>query len=404
MIYFSELLHKKVYTEDKIYIGQLSDIIFLATDNPIVTKLVIETPKRREKLIVPISYLQKLNSVINLQKSYQVAELEINELYVLTNLLDKQIIDIKGNKVVRVNDVAIQERPSWYIAGVDIGFFGVLRWFKLESPARDAFNLVGMHPSPRFLAWSDIQPIELARGKVKLKKEDEKLKRMRPEDLADYLEKTNIINTRRVLKLLDEGLAAQVIGNLNINYQTALFRHFHPEKAAEIVRLIDPDEAVDILLTLSPKRRSDILAYLTPLKRREINYLFNLSHTSIGESINSEFLTVRPTDTVNMVFNKIKHDTTDFRWLNYIYVVNAENQLSGVFNLRELLMQSALDTPVFKFMNQNVIVIHLTTPREIAIKKLLKYRVEALPVIDQSKHILGIVILNDLAEAVLQKI
>ena len=102
------------------------------------------------------------------------------------------------------------------------------------------------------MSWADIQPLELIRGNVKLRKR-EKLEKIRPEDLADYLEKTNVINARKFLKILDTEKAAEVIGNLNINYQTALFKNFHTDKAAKLISFLDPDEAVDVLLTLSKK-------------------------------------------------------------------------------------------------------------------------------------------------------
>lgn len=402
MIYFSELLHKPVYTEDKVYVGKLRDLIFLAVNQPIVSKLVIEN-KEGQKLIVSMMFFKKHGDEITIQKNYEIAELEINELFVLKNLLDKQIIDIKGSKVVRVNDVAIQEKPNWYIAGVDIGFYGILRWFKLENIVRNLLGRINVRRAPRFLSWGDIQPIELARGKVQLKKEEEKLQKMRPEDLADYLEQTNIVNAQRILRLLDDEFAADVIRNLNLSYQQAVFRHFSTEKAAEVLNLIDSDEAVDILLSLGQKRRNDIIQRLEPERKKEITYLLSLSTTPIGELINPEFLAVQATDTVSMVLSKVKKETADFSWVNYVYVLNKEDQLTGVFNLRELIMQDS-ETPVYRFMNQNVIVAHLTTPKEIAIKRLLKYRVQALPVIDQGKHILGVVLLNDAAQSIAEKI
>src|SRR3989344_3245779 len=201
-----------------------------------------------------------------------------------------QIIDLKGNKIVRVNDVALQEdKDKLSIAGVDIGILGIFR--RLRIGAENFYKIASLFKiklASQFLSWADIQPLELMRGNVKLRKKEEKLEKIRPEDLADYLEKTNVINARRFLKILDTEKAAEVIGNLNINYQTALFKNFQTEKAAKLISFLDPDEAVDVLLTLSKKKREEVLEKLSPKIKENILHLLELSKKPIGTLITTE--------------------------------------------------------------------------------------------------------------------
>ena len=217
------------------------------------------------------------------------------------------------------------------------------------------------------------------------------------------LENTNVNNARKILKILDTEKAAEVVGNLNINYQTALFKNFHTEKAAKLISFLDPDEAVDVLLTLSKKKREEVLEKLSPKIKDNILHLLELSKKPIGTLITTEYLTVGPDDTVRQVIDKIKKETIDFSSLYCIYVVNKEKQLSGVVNLLEILRQD-LDMPLYKFMTQNLVVIHLTTPIEIAMKKFLKYQLSALPVINQDKRIEGVVNFDDVASYILERI
>lgn len=400
MFFFSEIKGKKVYTEDNILLGKLDDLIFKTTDKPYINKLVVRT-LNKENFIIPIKYLKKINKDIFLFKNFQTHEPEENELFVLKNLLDKQIVDLKGSKLVRVNDVAFQkEGEKLILTGVDIGLLGILRWLKLENfivNLLKALTFLKIRLVSEFLSWADIQPLELSRGKVKLKRKEEKLKNIRPEDLADYLETTTIINVKKVLDMLDKNQAIEVINNLNLNYQANLLQQYSPHKAASILSLIDPDEAVDILLTLPKKRKEAIINHLSLKKKKELLNLLRLSATVIGGLINVEFLTVRPIDTVKEVINKIKKETGDFYFLNNIYVINDQKQLIGVFNLHELILQSP-ETPVYKFMITNPIVLHLTTPKKIALKKIIKYKIATLPVIDQGKKIVGIVSFDDLIE------
>jgi len=396
MIYFSELKGKKVYTVDHIEIGTLDDLIFLAVDIPKITKLRIKN-NLNGIFNIPSSYLNKINTDIIIEKGYISQPLDENELFVLKNLLDKQIIDLKGKKIVRVNDIALQEmgeegkiKGLFYIVGVDISFFGILRWFKIDLIVEKLLRNLRIKIDLKFLPWSDIQPLELTRGSVKLKKSQEKLTGIKPEDLADYLERTNITNIKKFLKILENNQEAKVVGNLNITYQTDLFRLYKPEKAAEIVCKIDSDEAVDILLTLSQRRRGEIIKFLPGKKRGEILHLLSLSTTQIGSMITTVFITVKPNDLVRDVMKKIKEETADFSFLTPIYVVNDKDQMIGVFNLHELLLHD-FETPVYKFMIQNVVAAHLTTPPAIALNRLLKYRLTAIPVIDENRKLLGII-------------
>lgn len=394
MHYFSELQGSKVYTEDRALCGILKDIVFLYEDNPKITKIVIKA-KEGTQLVIPISYLKKINTDVIIHRQFENSFPSEHELFISKNLLDKQIIDLVGNKVVRVNDVIIQCDPFYHISGVDIGFWGVLRRLGVEKPLLKFYHLLGFKPVPRCLSWADIQSLEAGRGEIKLKKREERLSRIKSEDLADYLERTNIKNVSKILDILDEEKAVDVINNLHINYQQALFSCFSPEKAAKIISLLDPDEAVDILLTLSRKKQEEIINLLAPKTREEICYLLKLSKTPIGDLITTDFICVHSYNTVKEVIEKVKKETADFRFLTYVYVLNESEQLVGVFNLHELLLQQS-DTPVYKFMVQNLTVIHLTTPEEIALKKMIKYKLFALPVVNKEKKLLGIVTSDDI--------
>ena len=406
MIYFSELRGKKVLTEDGIRIGKLDDIIFSATTSSFLTKLIV-VDNRKEDKIIPIKYLKRITNNVIINKAFSTSILEADELYILKNLLDKQIIDLKGHKVVRVNDVILQEKGeedvvsgTFYISGVDIGLVGILRWFKLDKLFNKISCLFKIKYGPEFLSWADIQLLELVRGSVKLKKTGEKLIKVRPEDLADYLERTTVNNIKKILNILDKDKAIQVISNLNLSLQDDLFKKYHPEKVAEILTFIDPDDATDILLTLKHKKREEILKLLPVNTKKNLEYLLSISVTHIGNLITTEFITVSPNDSVQDVLNKIKKNTLDFSYLSHIYVVNTNNQLIGVFNLHELLLADSGQF-VYKFMIQNMVVVHLNTPLEIVYKKMFKYKLHVLPVVDESKKIIGIITVMDVINKML---
>jgi len=408
MIYFSEIRSRKVYTEDQVYLGKLDDLIFLASVTPTITKLVINDLKNNVQ-IIPALYLKKINKKIIINKAFSTSTLQENELYVLKNLLDKQIIDIKGNKIIRVNDVALQEKGeeekvkgTFYIAGVDVGLVGILRALGLEKSFRKLFKYLNISLKSEFLSWTDIQILELARGSVKLKRDELKLRKIKAEDLADYLERTNVSNIRKLLKVLDEKQAADVISSLNVNLQVDLLKNYNFEKVAKLLLYLDSDDAADILLTLPQRKIKEILSFFPENKKNKLQYLIDMSITQIGKLLTLEYLTVHPNDTVGEVINLIKKNTGDYSYLNHIYVVSETEQLIGVFDLHELLIED-LDTPTYKFMLQDVIIVYLTSAIELTLKKMLKYKLHSLPVVDNNKKILGIITIVDLIAAYLKE-
>ena len=379
--------------------------LFLAEETPKITKLLIKKSSKRNVVIL-IKELKSINGRITVNKDYVEKEVAERELSVAKNLLNRQIIDVKGGKVVRVNDIAIQDKEDeseYYIAGVDVGFRAILRWFKLEKPTVPLYKFLNLYSRPHFLSWADIEPLELARGNVQLKKDIGDLERMRPEDLADYLEKTNIRNVSKVITGLDDEYAADVIEDLNINYQTALFKRFAPEKASRLIDLLEPDEAIDILLTLSRDKRNEILESLETTKNEELRELMKYSKTSIGKLINSEFISVGSEDTSGKALEIVKEVLPEEPFSSYIYVFNKEEHLVGVIEISKLLTQDS-DTPVYKFMEQDVVVAHLTTPQEIALKRMLKYKLYALPVLSDNKKMIGVVTFDDMIEGIEEKL
>ncbi len=401
MLYFAELFGKKVASNDGKIIGRLTDFAFLATDQPLITKLRIDT--RVGHILVPVSSMQSINGVVTLAPGYETSGIAENELSVKIHLLDQQIIDIKGNKVIRVNDVVIQDKPYLVIAGVDVGVLGIARWLRLEQWLNRQVSRFGTSLRSDFLPWENIQPVELSRGKVRLKREEAKLTKLAPEDLADHLERLSVKNLQRILDLLPNEYEAEVVQNLNVTRQRALLRSIQPKHAAAILSLIDPDEAVDILLTLSEHRRGLITPLLTEDAKKQIDYLLNLSTTDIGSLATTDFFTADPEETAMNVRNRLKKETTLDTPLTYIYIVNKKKELVGVCNLHELLLQNS-DAPMYKFMIPNVVAVYLTTPPEIAMKKMVKYKIYSLPIINDKRQILGVVTIDDLAESMQEKL
>ena len=406
MLYFSEIKNTKVLTEDNEQIGVVNDLVFRFTETPYITKILIRPTghKIKEKIFLPIEDVVKFNNPIIIKKKYHTAVLQENELFILRNLIDKQIIDIDGRKVVRVNDAIVQQKGnSFIITGVDVGLLGILRWLGIEKIIEKfAARIYKPIPSAH-VSWSNIQPLELSRGKVVLNTHQEKLEKLHPADLADYLEVTNLTNISKILDLVDKDFAAEVVAELNLSYQISVLKKLGLEKTVKIISLIDPDEAVDILTQFSPHRRKDILKNLNPEKRKELEELLSLGGTAVGKYLTTEFLTAESADIAAKILDSIKKRTSHMPFFRYVYIINNDKQMVGTTNLHDLVLEKS-DAPVYKFMSQNVNVAHLNTSVYTVFRKLIKYKMSELPVVDSNKKILGIVTIDDIGGIFLDKI
>jgi CBS domain-containing protein/sporulation protein YlmC with PRC-barrel domain len=399
MLFYSDLIGKFVYSETHARLGSLQDILFLNSDTPRATTIVVEQSGHRRE--IPITALRTVNGHIEIKRG------ETNKsetaLSIAKVLLDKQIIDLVGNKVVRANDIVLQDIPTFSLSGIDIGFSGILRRIGLERSVRAILRTLHLEIPLQLLSWGDILTLELNFGQIKLKQHEERLARIHEEDLADYLETTNVQNVEIFLKSLETHKAAAVIKNLPVNYQAELFQNFDPQKAANLIEHIEPDGAVDILLALERGKRDKIMKILPNEKQMAIHQLMTFSRTPVGKLMTNEFCAVESHMTARDIMKIIRRNTTDFTSLGAIYVLNRDGQLVGVFSPHELLMQDA-DTPAYKFMVAEPIVVLLTTPIEVVVYKLLKYKVTCLPIINREKKILGIITIDDVSKIIRKKI
>lgn len=395
MLYYSELRGKTILAGD-LYVGSLDDIVFKVSPSAPVTKLFVKK-LNGQKFFLPYSAVERIGKRIHIDANFVPVELEENELFVGKKLSDQQIIDINGSNMVRVNDVVFIQQPMLHISGVDVGALGLLRWFGLEDAVCSLVRIFKQEITPRFLAWIDIAPVELARGRVMMNQTDSKLKRLKPEELAGHLDKMNLRNVKRIINLFDDEYAANIVGKLNISSQAALAKSFTPQRTASILSLIEASEVVDILLALNRHDRDKIINLLDKGKQQEIKRLMGLAKTPVGHVVTNEYVTAKPNETAGNVLHRLRDVNNDFKDVRYVYVVNEDNQLIGIFTLYELIMQKN-DNSAYKFMIQNPVAVQLITPKELVIRKMTKYRLNSLPVITEKRHMLGVINIHDLLD------
>ncbi len=401
-----------VHAGDNRKLGRVYDVIAdISTQYPKINALVAGTGISKKYAYFPWSSVAEIREgegvvidAVDAPMGFP-ADLAENEISLRETLWDKQIVDIAGSKVVRVNDLhLLKDGIKLWLVHVDVGFKGLLRrlgW--LGAYAKTIRWLFDYEMKDKFIPWKYVQPISAgdpdARKSLSLTVPQTKLAELHPADLADILADLGTEERLLIFNSFDLETAGEILQELPPKMRVMLVESIPVEKFAQIVIEMPIDEVVDLLDDLEPDTIQDLFAALPPEEVRQIKELRKHPERSAGGLMNDEFITAREGDTVGAVMKKIKSVADDVESIYYIYVVNDAGVPTGVATLKELLLATA-KTPIGTIMRESVVRV----PVDMHIKKVaqifFKYNFVVVPVVDATDRIIGIITIKDALEAV----
>src|SRR5215831_12860447 len=259
MQYVSELIGAPVRDPDGRVVARVADLLVPAdADYPAVDAVALK-PANGDPRTVPWSALRVLEDG-NLSLAGPLSDAPTfdpppHELSLARQVLDHQIIDINGVRVVRVNDLQLAPSDGTYrLVGVDVSTAGLLR----RMGAMRVLTALGVRLTPKAIAWEAIEPVESGEAGVKLRVSHEDLARLHPSDIAQIISQLDQHHVQEVLETLDDEAAADTIQEVSPDLQLALIRGMEPERAADILEEMEPDDAADILGDLEPEHAQDL--------------------------------------------------------------------------------------------------------------------------------------------------
>ncbi|HWA93053.1 MAG TPA: CBS domain-containing protein [Terracidiphilus sp.] len=321
---------------------------------------------------------------------------ETNYLFLSQDLIDRQIIDIHGRKVVRVNDVELEwlgqgSAHLLRVAEVEVGFRGaILRIFKgiLPRPTLEALSRrFRANPIP----WQFVDVIEVDPARrVKLRIEHERLADIHPSELADILEDLAPAEREAVFASLDEEVAAETLEEVEPRLQKALLEKLDEEKIADIVEEMDPGAAADLLAELSEEQSDAILEEMEPEERQEVEELLEFDEDSAAGAMTTDFVAVSPIATVAQAVHALRGFDGDIESVTAIYLLDDRNVLYGMVPLARLVLAQP-ETRLNVLSEPRV----LSCPADLNQRELAelfdKYNLNALPVVDAQQRMVGVV-------------
>ena len=401
-ITLTELLGSPVIEASGAHCGRVREVALTpAEDRNHVSTLIVRT-KKGDRLL-PFSAVSSLNGGV--RASSPVSDWsppEAEGLFLLErDLLDQQIIDVHGRKVVRVNDVDMHPetgngRVQLKIGSVDVGPRGAIRRLLKGVVPMVALKLLLQRIPPRLIPWEFVDLIETDPARrVKLKISHERLAKLHPADIADIVEELAPDEREAVFETLDQEVAAEALEEVEPKVQKAIVESLDSDRAAEIVEEMNPDAAADLLADLPEERTSQILQEMEPEGREEMAELLEFGENTAAGRMNTEYLAVDADATVNDAIEALRNFEGGVESVSTIYLVDAQGKLSGAVPLAKLVLAKSDDK--LSTLTQDPLISCHAGCREKEVAALFdKYNLVTLPVTDDGGKLTGVITSDDI--------
>lgn len=402
MIYLSQMLGKPVVDPTGEEIGTINDIA-IATGEvfPRVTSLAFKGPDKTPFMISWRKFVEQFEGeriTLNVPAAdIRFSYLQPDEVLLARDLLNKQIVDTQGMKVVRVNDLKLSEsRNQVRLLGAEVGVRGVLRGVSpaLEASVEKLLRVFGREFPENLIAWNYMDLLDRDLSQVKLSVTHKRLHELHPADVADIMEQLTASQRARVFEHLDNVQAAEAISELEDEFQADVIDDLSERRASLLLAEMDPDDAADIVGDLPREKAERLLRLMGVKDATAIRGLLGYKEKTAGGIMTPEVTTVTDEMTVQEVIEHLREVAEEQESIYYVYVVEGDKHLTGVISLRDLLLAQP-ETLVSELAERDLFAANPDDDQEDVADDMSKYDLLALPVVDETGKLLGIVTVDD---------
>jgi magnesium transporter len=324
-------------------------------------------------------------------------------LWLAGNILDKQIVDINGRKLVRVNDVRMVMIPSGtYAIAVDVGIEGLLRRIGIGRFLQTALDPINVSIPGKMILWDDIETVNFANSSIKLSKSSSKLRTLHPSDLADIIEDLDRATRTSIFTSLDEEQAADVLEELEPRAQIELAESLPVGKMADLLEKMPADEAADLLDVLEEGKAIKILDEMEKESSEEVRELLEYPDKVVGSIMSTDFHTFSEEMTVQEVINEIRRQQPEPSNIYSIFVTDKNDKLVSAISLMELIITDP-SLKLKKISKKKPITVFDQDKVDSLAELVSKYNLLAVPVINHDMELEGVVVVEDIVEDLLNR-
>ena len=402
----SELLGATVYDQSGAASGRVREVTLAPQeDRSRITSLIVRTKSGNR--VLPFTAVSAINGGVRASTTageWPAANGTEGLFLLERDLLDQQVIDINGRKVVRVNDVELQldaqkgltpAKPVLRVQSVDVGARGALRrLLRGLAPKAAIHALLGRIP-PRPIPWNFVDVIETDPARrVKLKISHDGLAKLHPADIADIVEELAPDERQAVFQTLDEETAAEALEEVEPKVQKSIVESLDSGRAADIVEEMNPDAAADLLGELPEERTEQILVQMEPEAQQDVVELLEHKEETAAGRMTTEFLALPVTATVKNAIDSMREFEGGVEAVSTIYLVDSKGTLVGAVPLPRIVLVPP-ETPMLSLTQEPLILSHEGVNDNEVAELFDKYNLLTLPVVDERNKLTGIITSDD---------
>ncbi len=399
--YLTEIVGRRVYLKTRS-IGKLKDFVIQenAGKVPEVTHLLVHQPYGDPLLLLPWDKITLISnteivSEITSTEGYELNPLD-NHIFLKDYILDKKILDMDDHEIEVVYDVKLLfQNDRLFVTDVDFNRFRILRRMGFKNLA----NYLARYKEGGSISWLYVQPLPDSlgsfEGNVKLNVLKENINDIHPVDLADILEELDGSQRMAVFNQIEPELASDTLEEVEPRVQRELIRSMEKERAAELINEMSPAQVADILSALPASEADEIIEFVDIENKQRVQQMID-KHDENIMLYSTQQIIKRPSETiVRDVINNYREVAGDMDVIMYVYVVNEENILQGVVDLRELIAAEPEQT-LGEIMTDSLITLNPDDTLQDSVDMFTRYSFRAIPITDEQDVLLGVVSFHDI--------
>ncbi len=395
MSYLSQIVNSPVRDAADRKIGKVKDLIVTIKPGqyaPVAYLLV--KGKRNGRFFVSydqVSIVGKKETILKkiFEKNLTTTVVVGDEyVHLVKDILDQQIVDTEGARVVRVNDLRLGIlNNQMAVVGIDVSFKGLLR--RLGLVWLDIFDKLKVN----LIDWRDTERLK---GAIKLEALTQNLRKLHPADLADIIEDLSIKQGRDLVSSLESDEAAKVFEELDPHLQKMLVKYLGPKQAINIVEKMSVDEIVDFIQTLPKYDAKQFLSRLQKATSSQVRKLLAHADDTAGGLMTTDYITMSPEATVANAIEEVKRRSHSMRSILYLYLIDHRDIFKGTVSLRRLLIaESEEKLKDIVRRSKRVETLRIHDDIEDVMDTMTRYNLYSAAVLDEKHRLMGVVTIDD---------
>ncbi len=407
----SDLLRSPVLDSAGVVAGRVREVALCPQDDPThLSGLIVRT--RTGEYLLPLTAVHSVDLVVRATTpaSEWPSFVSSEGLLLLgRDLLDQQIIDVHGRKVVRVNDVdihqeAINHHVALRMAAVDVGARGAVRRLLKGVVPGPALRALLRKLPQKMIPWEFVDLIETDPARrVKLKISHDRLAKLHPADIADIVEELAPAEREAVFETLDEEVAAEALEEIEPDVQRSIVESLDSDRAADIVEEMDPDAAADLLGDLPEERSQEILDEMEPEQREEVSELLEFEENTAAGRMTTEYMALADTSRVADAIEMLRNFEGGIESVSTIYLLDEAGKLVGAVPLSKIVIAAA-DTTLRSLAADPLISTHPGVGEKEVAELFDKYNLLTLPVVGEDGKMTGVITADDVISLLRSKL